>query len=198
MTGWRGRLVVPLVAAMSLVALGCAKPPTDEKKAADGAAQAAKTAGAETYARSEFVAMTAALRKAEAEMTARAYKEARASYLVARGLADKAAAAADARRATASAEAGAQLAAVERRWKDLYARGQSGAATLKAEQRAVWNANARTVIASLESARAAIAGDAGSARQKLAQVTASIDKAEADLAVTAAPAAKAKTPAKGR
>ena len=74
MMGWRGRLVVPVMAAVSLVALKCAKPPTAEKKAADEAAYAAKQAGAETYTRSELVAMTAALRKAEAEMTAKAYR----------------------------------------------------------------------------------------------------------------------------
>ena len=190
MATWRARMIVPLAAAMSLVVVACAKPPAAEKKAADDAVQAAKTAGAETHARSEFVAMTAAFRKAEAEMTARAYREARASYLTARQLAEKAAAAAATARAMAKSAADAQLAAVEQRWKALHARGESGAATLKAEQRALWNANARTIVERLASARAAIAGDTSTAREKLASVTAAVDKAEAELAAGSASSGK--------
>ena len=190
MAGWRARMMVPLVAAMSLVVVACAKPPAAEKKAADGAAQAAKTAGAETHARSEFVAMTAALRKAEAEMTARAYQEARASYLIGAPSRRQGGRAAEPRRRHGQVGGGRPArrggAAVE----GLHARGESGAATLKAEQRALWNANARTIVERLASARAAIAGDTSTAREKLASVTAAIDKAEAELAAGSASSGK--------
>ena len=82
--------VVSLVAAMSLLAFACASPPEAEKKAADAAVSAAQSAGAEKYAPSEFSAMTAAVKKAESEMSTKAYKEAKASYESVKDLADKA------------------------------------------------------------------------------------------------------------
>ena len=84
----RVRRVVPLVVAMSLLAFACASPPEAEKKAADAAVSAAQSAGAEKYAPSEFSAMTAAVKKAESEMSNKAYKEAKVSYQSAKDLAD--------------------------------------------------------------------------------------------------------------
>src|SRR5262249_38321860 len=158
--------------------LGCASPPEAEQKAAIDAANAAKSAGAERYALSEFTAMTAALRKAEAEMTARSYKEARASFVRARDLAEKATRSAETGKVAAKVDAEKQLADVESRWTDLRARGDAGARTLKAEQQALWNANARTVADHLASARTALAGDAAAATAKLAPIRAELDKLE--------------------
>ncbi len=84
------RVVVPLLAAVSLLTFACASPPEAEKKAADAAVSAATAAGAEKYAPSEFSAMTAAVKKAESEMSRKAYKEAKASYEAVKDLAEKA------------------------------------------------------------------------------------------------------------
>jgi hypothetical protein len=54
------RVVMPLLAAVSLLTFACASPPEAEKKAADAAVSAATAAGADKYAPSEFSAMTAA------------------------------------------------------------------------------------------------------------------------------------------
>jgi hypothetical protein len=193
MSQWHVRVAVPLLAAASLAAFGCASPPDAEKKAAGDAVSAAKSAGAERYALTEFTAMTAALRKAEAEMTAQSYKEAKASYVRAKDLADRATRSAETGRVAAKADADKQVADVESRWNDLRARGDAGAKTLKAEQKALWNANARTVAVHLESAKTALAGDASAATAKLAPIRAELDKLEANLVAMATPASKPPT-----
>src|SRR5437762_2841432 len=99
-----------------------ASPPEAEKKAADAAASAATAAGADKYAPGEFSAMTAAMRKAETEMSAKAYKEAKISYESAKVLAEQAVKAAESGKTAARAAAEKQIAEVQGRWKDLAAK----------------------------------------------------------------------------
>ena len=94
MNGLRVRLALPLLLSVSLVAFGCASPPEAEQRAAAAAVSAAKAAGADRYAASDFAAVAAALRTADGEMGAKKYKEAKESYEKAKGLAEKAAKAA--------------------------------------------------------------------------------------------------------
>src|SRR6185369_6242059 len=143
----RVRNVVPVL-AMSIFAFACASPPEAEKKAADAAVSAAQSAGAEKYAPSEFSAMTAAMKKAESEMSTKAYKEAKVSYQSAKDLADKATQAAGAGKAAADAakaDAEKQLADLDARWQELQAKAAAAAKNLKADQRAVWEANAKSI-----------------------------------------------------
>ena len=196
------QVIVPLLAAMSLLAFACATPPEAEKKAADAAVSAATAAGADKYAPSEFSAMTAAVKKAEYEMSDKAYKKARASYAAVKDLAEKAAkaaaagkAAAEAERAAATAEADKQIAGLEGRWKELQGQVEAAAKKLKAEQKAVWDTDAKGVAEALEAAKAAVATDAAAAKAKLASIPAVLDKWEADLAALAAPTKDAKKPA---
>jgi len=189
------RVVVPLLAAVSLVTFACASPPEAEKKAADAAVSAATAAGADTYAPSEFSAMTAAVKKAESEMSSKAYKEAKASYEVVKDLAEKATKAAAAGKAAATAEAEKQIADLEGRWKELQGQAEAAAKKLKADQKSVWETDAKSVAEALEAAKAAVATDAVAAKAKVASIPALLDKWEADLAALAAPAKAAKKPA---
>ena len=189
------RVVVPLLAAVSLLTFACASPPEAEKKAADAAVSAATAAGAEKYAPSEFSAMTAAVKKAESEMSRKAYKEAKASYEAVKDLADKAAKAAAAGKAAATAEAEKQIADLEGRWKELQGQAEAAAKKLKADQKAAWDTDARSVTEALEAAKAAVAADAAAAKAKLASIPAVLDKWAADLAALATPAKDAKKPA---
>ena len=216
----RVRNVVPLVAAMSLLAFACASPPEAEKKAADAAVSAAQSAGAEKYAPSEFSAMTAAVKKAESEMSNKAYKEAKASYESAKDLADRAAKAAESGKAAAKTEAEKQLADLESRWKELQgqaeaagkklnfmgndlaqpeewrARSQIASATkLKADQKATWEADAKSVSDAFDAAKAALATNARAVKDKLAAIPAVLDKWEADLTALATPKKDEKKPA---
>jgi len=188
------RVTVPLLAAVSLLTFACASPPEAEKKAADAAVSAATAAGADKYAPSEFAAMTAAVKKAESEMSSKAYKEAKASYQTVKDLAEKAASAAAAGKVAATAEAEKQIADLEGRWKELQGRVEAVAKKLKADQKAVWDTDAKGVAEALESAKAAVATDAAAAKAKLEAIPAVLDKWTADLAALAAPAKDAKKP----
>jgi chromosome segregation ATPase len=189
------RVVVPLLAAVSLLTFACASPPEAEKKAADAAVSAATAAGADKYAPSEFSAMTAAVQKAESEMSKKAYKEAKASYEAVKDLAEKAAKAAAAGKAAATAEAEKQIADLEGRWKELQGQAEAAAKKLKADQKAVWDTDAKAVAEALEAAKAAVATDAAAAKAKIESIPAVLDKWTADLAALAAPAKGAKKPA---
>jgi membrane-associated HD superfamily phosphohydrolase len=189
------RVVVPLLAAVSLLTFACASPPEAEKKAADAAVSAATVAGADKYAPSEFSAMTAAVQKAESEMSKKAYKEAKASYEVVKDLAEKAAKAAAAGKAAATADAEKQIADLEGRWKELQGQAEAAGKKLKADQKAVWDTDAKGVAEALEAAKAAVATDAAAAKAKLESIPAVLDKWTADLAALAAPAKGAKKPA---
>jgi hypothetical protein len=197
------RVVVPLLAAVSLLTFACASPPEAEKKAADAAVSAATAAGADKYAPSEFSAMTAAVKKAEYEMSNKAYKKARASYEVVKDLAEKAtrvaaekaATAAAAEKAAATADAEKQIGDLEGRWKELQGQAEAAGKKLKADQKAAWDTDAKGVAEALEAAKAAVATDAAAAKAKLASIPAVLDKWAADLAALAAPAKEAKKPA---
>ena len=189
------RVVVPLLAAVSLLTFACASPPEAEKKAADAAVSAATAAGADKYAPSEFSAMTAAVKKAESEMSSKAYKEAKASYEIVKDLAEKAARAAAAGKAAARAEAEKQIADLEGRWKELQGQAEAAAKKLKADQKAAWDTDAKGVAEALEAAKAAVVTDAADAKAKLASIPAVLDKWAADLAALAAPAKDSKKPA---
>ena len=197
------RVVVPLLAAVSLFTFACATPPEAEKKAADAAVSAATAAGAEKYAPSEFSAMTAAVKKAEYEMSNKAYKKAKASYEAVKNLADKAtrtavekaATAAAAEKAAATAEAEKQIGDLEGRWKELQGQAEAAGKKLKANQKAAWDTDAKSVAEALEAAKATVATDAAAAKAKLASIHAVLDMWAADLAALAAPAKDAKKPA---
>jgi len=196
------RGVVPLLAAVSLLTLACTSPPEAEKRAADAAVSAATAAGADKYAPSEFAAMTAAVKKAEYEMSNKAYKKARASYEAVKDLAEKAtkaaekaATAAAAEKAAATAAAEKQIADLEGRWKELQGQAEAAGKKLKADQKAAWDTDAKGVAEALKEARAAVATDAAAAKAKLASIPAVLDKWAADLAALAAPAKDRKKPA---
>jgi len=197
------RGVVPLLAAVSLLTLACTSPPEGEKRAADAAVSAATAAGADKYAPSEFAAMTAAVKKAEYEMSNKAYKKAKASYEAVTDLAEKAtkaaaekaATVAAAEKAAATADAEKQIADLEGRWKELQGQAEAAGKKLKADQKAAWDTDAKGVAEALEGARAAVAIDAAAAKAKLASIPAVLDKWAADLAALAAPAKDRKKPA---
>jgi colicin import membrane protein len=195
----RVRVVVLLLAAVSLLTFACASPPEAEKKAADAAVSAATAAGAAKYAPSEFSAMMASNKKAESEMSAKAYREAKASYVAVKDLAERAAQAAAAGKAGARAEAEKQIFDLEGRWKELEGKAEAAAKKLKAKQKAdwdtAWNTDAKAVTDALETAKAAVVTDAADAKAKLASIPTILDKWEADLAALVVPAKDVKKPA---
>jgi hypothetical protein len=109
-----------LVAGVSLVAAGCAKPPTDAVNAAKAALETARTSGAADYAAESLTAAETAVTAMDAELKAqadafaltRSYTKAAELASAAKAAADKAVADASAGREAAKAEATTLIAGV--------------------------------------------------------------------------------------
>jgi hypothetical protein len=97
------RRAAVILAGATLVA-ACAEPPAREISQAQGALDAARAAGAEAYARIQFQAADAALKKAHAAVAERDYRQALSFALEAREEARTAAREAAAARARAATE----------------------------------------------------------------------------------------------
>jgi len=149
--------------------------------AAREAASAARSAGAEQYAPSEFIAMTAAEKKAEAEMSAKAYKDARASYTEVKILADTAARAALTSKAQMREDLEKQLTELVQRWENLGGQAHAASKQMRAVQKQVSDADARTVVEQLEAAKTAVSGDLVVAKERLALASAALDRWERHL-----------------
>lgn len=186
----RVRLAVPLVIIVGLLAFGCASPPEAEKKAADAAASAARSAGADKYAAADFSAMSDALKTAESEMSGKKYKEAKASYEKVKSLAEKAAKSAESGKAAMKAEVEKQVGDLEKRWQDLEGKAKAAAKKLKLEQKKAWEAAAKSVSDGLSAVKTAAGNDPAGAKGQLGTVTAALDKWDAELQALAAPAKK--------
>jgi hypothetical protein len=110
-----------LLLGATLVA-GCAEPPTREISQAQGALDAARAAGAEAYARAEFQAADAALKKAHGAVAERDYRQALSFALDAREQARTAAREASAARARAATEVALAIQAAARGVESARAR----------------------------------------------------------------------------
>jgi len=201
MRRFSARWAVPVVAGVALLVAGCDSPPEAEKKAADAAVAAAKSAEADKYAGPAYKAVTDLQRQAEGFMGEKKYKEAKAAYERAKGLADDAAKAAVTGKAAMKAEVEKGIAAAEAAWPGLEKQAQAAAKRLKPDQKKAWEAEAKAAKDSLKAAKAGVANSPAEAKAQLATVLASIEKWAKDLAATAKPVAAApkmpaaKTPA---
>ena len=119
MTRFSVRWAVPVLAGVALLAAGCDSPPEAEKKAADAAIAAAKSAEADKYAGPAYKAVTDLQRQAETFMGEKKYKEAKAAYERAKGLADDAGKAAVTGKAAMKTEVEKGIAAAEAAWAGL-------------------------------------------------------------------------------
>jgi hypothetical protein len=105
-------LAAVLAGAVAMTA--CAEPPTREISQAQGALDAARAAGAESYARTQFQAADAALKRAHDAVAERDYRQALSSALDAREQARTAAREASAARARAATDVALSIQATVR------------------------------------------------------------------------------------
>jgi hypothetical protein len=180
-----------VVAGVALLVAGCDSPPEAEKKAADSAIASAKSAEADKYAGSAYKAVTDLQRQAEGFMTEKKYKEAKAAYERAKGLADEAGKAAVAGKAAMKAEVEKGIAAAEAAWTGLEKQAAAGAKKMKPDVRKAWEEEAKAAQAALKSAKDSVANSPAEAKAQLATVLASIEKWSKDLAAAVMPAAAA-------
>ena len=197
MTRFSVRWAVPVLAGVALLVAGCDSPPEAEKKAADAAIAAAKSAEADKYAGPAYKAVTDLQRQADAFMGEKKYKEAKAAYERAKGLADDAGKAAVTGKAAMKAEVEKGIAAAEAAWAGLDKQGHAAAKKMKPDMKKVWEEDAKAAEAALKSAKDALATSPIEAKDKLASVLATIEKWSKEFTASAkpAPAGKAAAPA---
>ena len=106
-------VAVALIVVLCLIAVGCAKPPTEEIAAAKAAVRSARDEGAAVYAAAEFSSATKALSDAETGVATKRYDEARASAMLSKERADAAKMAAIKNKAAAKVDAEAAVSQAE-------------------------------------------------------------------------------------
>jgi hypothetical protein len=164
----RARALVRHVVALGVAAAAmtaCAEPPTREINQAQGALDAARAAGAETYARTEFQAADTALRRAHEAVGERDYRQALSFALDARERARAAARDASETRARAATEIAQRIQTAARTLETARTRLTGPAASR--ETRARFEPVLEALAIQLQEARSALAaGDYGRAGER--------------------------------
>jgi phenylalanyl-tRNA synthetase alpha subunit len=170
------RLSVSLlvVLGLTLVFMGCAKPPEAEKQAAKSAMDAAISAGADKYATDSLDAARKIWDTAESQMKEKKYEEAKKSYIDATTAFKKAAM--DAGKKAAAEQANAALATVEESWKNVEATGKKMEKKMKDKE--AWTADAKAISEGLGKAKEMIAANLFQAKTKLDELKTMVDKWE--------------------
>jgi len=190
------RLSVSLlvVLALTLVFMGCAKPPEAEKQAAKAAMDAAISAGADKYASDSLDAAKKIWDTAESQMKEKKYEDAKKSYIDATIAFKKAAM--DAGKKAAAEQANAALATVEESWKNVEATAKKMGKKLKDKE--AWTADAKAISEGLGKAKEMIAANPFQAKTKLDELKTMVDKWENTFKEMATAPAKPKAAKKGK
>jgi hypothetical protein len=184
------RLSVSLlvVLGLTLVFMGCAKPPEAEKQAAKSAMDAAISAGADKYATDSLDAAKKIWDTAESQMKEKKYEEAKKSYTDATTAFKKATM--DARKKAAAEQANATLATLEESWKNVEATAKNVGKKLKDKE--TWKTDAEAISEGLGKAKEMIATNPSQAKAKLDDLKMMVEKWENTLKEMAAVPAKPK------
>jgi len=185
------RLSVSLlvVLALTLVFMGCAKPPEAEKQAAKSAMDAAISAGADKYSTDSLDAARKIWDTAESQIKEKKYEEAKKSYIDATTAFKKAAM--EARKKAAADQANAALATLEESWKNVEATAKKMGKKLKEKE--AWTADAKAISEGLGKAKEMIAANPFQAKTKLDELKTMVDKWENTFKEMAAAPAKPET-----
>jgi hypothetical protein len=185
-----------LLCAMPLLALlvGCAEPPHKEMDQAQGALDAARAAGAEQYAPTEFAAATDALKQSEEAVSQNDYRLALSLAMDSRTRAQRAATVAVENRAKARGDAERVLAEANALLTQARARLDDPAPSKLPRRTLAENrAAVRAAEATMQEARAALDGDDYQRVMELtADLSTRIQAVLATLEKAAAPAAARK------
>jgi hypothetical protein len=183
---------VMMVLALSLVFIGCSKPPEAEQKAAQAAMSAAVTGGADKYAVAELQAAKKLLETADAQVKDKKYKEAKQVYVDAKAAFEKAAGAVAAGKKIATDEANAAVAALEEGWTSIENSVKKIEKKMK-DQKEAWEADAKSFVDGLKASKEMIAADPLGAKTKAGELKAIVEKWDATFKEMAAGPAKAET-----
>jgi hypothetical protein len=170
------RLSVSLlvVLALTLVFMGCAKPPEAEKQAAKSAMDATTSVGADKYAIAGLDDAKKIWDTAESQMKEKKYEEAKKSYIDATIAFKKATM--EAEKKAAADQANAALATVEESWKNVEATGKKMEKKMKDKE--AWRTDAKAISEGLGKAKEMIATNPFQAKTKLDELKTMVDKWE--------------------
>lgn len=177
-----------VVLALTLVFMGCAKPPETEKQAAKSAMDAAISAGADKYATDSLDAARKIWDTAESQMKEKKYEDAKKSYIDATIAFKKATM--EAGKKVAADQANAALATLEESWKNVEATAKKMGKKLKDKE--ALTADAKAISEGLGKAKEMIAANPSQAKDKLDDLKIMVMKWENTLKETAAAPAKPK------
>lgn len=178
-----------IVLALSLVFIGCAKPPEAEQKAAKDAMDAAVSAGADKYAAADLQAAKNLWEAAEAQVKEKKYKEAKQVYVDAKAAFEKAAGAVAAGKKAATDAANAAVAALEEGWKGIEDSVKKIEKKMKGQKQA-WEADAKSFVDGLKASKEMIASDPLGAKAKAGELKAVVEKWDAAFKEMAAAPSK--------
>ena len=166
-----------IILVLTLVFIGCAKPPEAEKSAAKASMDTAVSSGADKYAAGDLDAAKKIWDAAEAQMKEKKYKEAKQDYLAAKTAFDKAAGAVEGGKKVAAAEANAAVASLEEDWKNLKTAAKNLAKKMKDKKtRNAWAADSKAFTNGLKAIKDKIANDPASAKDNVGKLKSIIEK----------------------
>ncbi len=177
MTHFRHSVSLMIILALTLVFIGCAKPPEAEKSAAKASMDTAVSSGADKYAAGDLDAAKKIWDAAEAQMKEKKYKEAKQDYVAAMATFDKAAGAVEGGKKVAAAEANAAVASLEEDWKNLKTAAKNLAKKMKDKKtKDAWAADTKAFTKGLKATKDKISNDPASAKENVGELKSIIEK----------------------
>ena len=192
MTHFKHSVSLMIILALTLVFIGCAKPPDAEKSAARAAMDAAIAAGADKYAATDFNAAKNLWDTSEAKMNEKKYEEAKQGYVNTKAAFENAAGAAAAGKKIMTDEVNAAVTGLEEGWKNLKNAAKGVEKKMK-DQKYAWEADTKAFMDGLKAAKDMIATDPAGAKAIANELKAVMDNWDATFKeLAAAPGSKKK------
>ena len=189
MMHFRHSVSLMIILALTLVFIGCEKPPESDKSAAKAAMDTAVSSGADKYDAADLEAAGKIWDVAEAEMKEEKYKEAKQSYVAAKAAFDIAAGNAAEGKKIAIAEANAVVASLEVDWTNLKTAAKNVEKKMKhTEMQDAWGADTEAFTKGLKVTKDKIVTDPAGVKADVVQLRSIIEKWDAAFTkLTAAP-----------
>jgi hypothetical protein len=194
MTRFKYSVSLMIILALTLMFIGCVKPPEAEKSAAKAAMDAAVSAGADKYATMDFETAKALWDAAESQMAEKKYKEAKQGYIDSKVAFEKATGAVEVGKKAMIDQVTALVASLEENWKNLEGTAKKLEKNMK-DKKGAWTADTESFIEGLEATKRMVTADPAGAKTKAGELKSIIDKWDTtfkELAATPEKSAKKK------
>ncbi|MGD0277075.1 MAG: hypothetical protein ABSB79_13655 [Syntrophales bacterium] len=167
-----------MILTLTMIFIGCAKPPEAEKSAAKAAMDTAVSAGADKYATKDFEAAKGLWDTAESQIAQKKYEEAKQGYINAKVTFETAAGGVEAGKKAMSDQVTALVASLEENWKNLEGTAKKLEKKMK-DKKDAWTADAKSFMEGLETTKKMVTDDPASAKTKAGELKSIIDRWDA-------------------